>query len=606
MANQVYKPRYGPAKVLDQPTEANMRIIRGNLEDLDAAAAYFKLVIDGEAPLGPSVALSIADANFSIYDDGTPTKIAQFQCASLPVGTSVFTFPNYGGGILPATSGYGTASANGLTTEGQLLRSNGSGVAPTFGNPQFCDSLGTAAETLVIASAAAPSDYIRFRVDVNGSNVLVVPSFGSPATKTLAFVDFAQTWSVLQSFKQSDFNVIGDVGASKILKFKTDDMTGNFTQTVQSVASGNRTNSWPNVNSSILGFLTETDGQPVNGSLVYGRGATSSTAGLAIGTVGQFLISNGTLPTWGNTLSPASGTALVLNGAPASVVLDSTYSDAASGGGDYSIWKLVPTISDSTNGVGNLNALLLTPTFNNVLDSTITGLGSTLNFAADAALSTGGTTARALNFSCVNNSTVPINGVVGANGVAQQAGTGTIATLRCFVAALTAAGTGRGTVTTAAAYDISTFSVTASTTYTNAYCFKGLNPTGSGTITTLYGLHLPNLTKGATNWAIFSQGGQSSHLGNFKLGANTAPASALDFADAKDITFGTTTGTKIGAGTTQKLGFWNATPIVQPTTAVAGATRTGGGGTTLTDTDTFDGYTVAQVVKALRNTGLLA
>ena len=68
----------------------------------------------------------------------------------------------------------------------------------------------------------------------------------------------------------------------------------------------------------------------------------------------------------------------------------------------------------------------------------------------------------------------------------------------------------------------------------------------------------------------------------------------------------TTTGMKIGTATSQKLGFWNAAPIIQPTTAVAGATRTGGGGTTLTDTDTFDGYTVAQVVKALRNTGLLA
>lgn len=44
----------------------------------------------------------------------------------------------------------------------------------------------------------------------------------------------------------------------------------------------------------------------------------------------------------------------------------------------------------------------------------------------------------------------------------------------------------------------------------------------------------------------------------------------------------------------------------QPTTAIAAATRVGGGGTTLTDTDTFDGYTIQQVVKALRDLGLLA
>ena len=40
----------------------------------------------------------------------------------------------------------------------------------------------------------------------------------------------------------------------------------------------------------------------------------------------------------------------------------------------------------------------------------------------------------------------------------------------------------------------------------------------------------------------------------------------IDFSDAENISFGTTTGSKIGTATTQKLGFWNATPIVQPVT----------------------------------------
>jgi hypothetical protein len=78
------------------------------------------------------------------------------------------------------------------------------------------------------------------------------------------------------------------------------------------------------------------------------------------------------------------------------------------------------------------------------------------------------------------------------------------------------------------------------------------------------------------------------------------------WADAVNMVFNTTTGTKIGTTTAQKIGFWNATPIVQPNTGVAAATRVGGGGTTLTDTDTFDGYTLAKVVRALRNSGLLA
>jgi hypothetical protein len=51
----------------------------------------------------------------------------------------------------------------------------------------------------------------------------------------------------------------------------------------------------------------------------------------------------------------------------------------------------------------------------------------------------------------------------------------------------------------------------------------------------------------------------------------TSPSSLLHLADAGNITVGTTTGTKIGTATTQKLGFYNATPVVQPT-AVADAT----------------------------------
>lgn len=69
---------------------------------------------------------------------------------------------------------------------------------------------------------------------------------------------------------------------------------------------------------------------------------------------------------------------------------------------------------------------------------------------------------------------------------------------------------------------------------------------------------------------------------------------------------GTLRGLKIGGATTSLIGLYGVTPVVQPTTGVTGATRVGGGGTALTDTDTFDGYTLAQVVKALRNIGALA
>jgi hypothetical protein len=128
-----------------------------------------------------------------------------------------------------------------------------------------------------------------------------------------------------------------------------------------------------------------------------------------------------------------------------------------------------------------------------------------------------------------------------------------------------------------------------------------------------------SIASGTNRFNLYMSGTASNYLrGNLLLNTTTDAGFLLDvngtarfsndvtIADTRNIILATGTGTKIGTATSQKLGFWNATPIVQPTTSVAGATRVGGGGTTLTDTDTFDGYTVAQIVKALRNMGALA
>lgn len=89
-------------------------------------------------------------------------------------------------------------------------------------------------------------------------------------------------------------------------------------------------------------------------------------------------------------------------------------------------------------------------------------------------------------------------------------------------------------------------------------------------------------------------------------GAVTTDASTATWADALDFVFGTTTGTKIGTGTTQKIGFWNATPLAQQTTASAASTFVANTSLIANDTATFDGYTLGQVVKILRNLGILA
>jgi hypothetical protein len=75
----------------------------------------------------------------------------------------------------------------------------------------------------------------------------------------------------------------------------------------------------------------------------------------------------------------------------------------------------------------------------------------------------------------------------------------------------------------------------------------------------------------------------------------------------KNIIFGTTTGTKIGTATSQKLAFWNATPIVQPTTGIAEATFVeNSGGTAVNVDSTFAGYTLQQIAQALKDLGILA
>lgn len=52
--------------------------------------------------------------------------------------------------------------------------------------------------------------------------------------------------------------------------------------------------------------------------------------------------------------------------------------------------------------------------------------------------------------------------------------------------------------------------------------------------------------------------------GTFTLGGTPTLGATLTFADAINIVLNATTGTKIGTAITQKLGFFNATPIVQP------------------------------------------
>lgn len=65
-----------------------------------------------------------------------------------------------------------------------------------------------------------------------------------------------------------------------------------------------------------------------------------------------------------------------------------------------------------------------------------------------------------------------------------------------------------------------------------------------------------------------------------------AVTSLMTLADAFDIVVGTTTGTKIGTSTTQKLGFWNSSPVARQSSAALTNNVTSGG-----TTDTIDNFT---------------
>lgn len=88
-----------------------------------------------------------------------------------------------------------------------------------------------------------------------------------------------------------------------------------------------------------------------------------------------------------------------------------------------------------------------------------------------------------------------------------------------------------------------------------------------------------NYERGKFGWAsnVLQIGTEAAGTGSARdlvLGTGTTfterlrvNASGLTIADAHDVVLNTTTGTKIGTATTQKLGFWNVTPIVQPASA---------------------------------------
>ncbi len=83
-----------------------------------------------------------------------------------------------------------------------------------------------------------------------------------------------------------------------------------------------------------------------------------------------------------------------------------------------------------------------------------------------------------------------------------------------------------------------------------------------------------------------------------------ATGGALTDATAQIIV--ASNGLHLGKSTSGLVGFYSAAPVAQQTTAVASSSTVANSGTTVNLATTFDGYTLQQITKALRNYGLLA
>ncbi len=155
--------------------------------------------------------------------------------------------------------------------------------------------------------------------------------------------------------------------------------------------------------------------------------------------------------------------------------------------------------------------------------------------------------------------------------IAGSGGTGTVRDLRIgntnrsiVVAAATSSQGGYqfngGSTATANAVGVN---ATYTTTATSGN-FVGLNvnPTINQSSTAGYTGLLVNATESTT-------GSGAKLLADFQVGgsskASIANTGTLSLADSANISAGTTVGTKIGTAATQKLGFYNATPVAQPT-----------------------------------------
>jgi len=498
--------------------------------------------------VGPAGA---ADGDFAVFDGTTGKIIKESVAASLSAA---------GAAVFNTSLALGVSGPTGTT--GQLIFRN----ATTSATTTFQSSTSQSANLIYTWPQIAPTAGQILSSDINGNLSWTAAGSGDMTLAGVQTVTGAKT-----------FGSAGNVG--KLILAGT---TSGTTVLNSGAAAG----------SSVLTLPVATSTLACLGLAQTFTAAQTFQAGIALNTAGTFTTSSAVATTFSGTSTFSNTVTMNATGSNTVAQINLTPSSGNSNWIDFAIGAGGAAPSTVTRSTGSRIVfgkwvaanLLDTAMGYNAGELWFSTLDTTYNISFYAASGSGGTTIRYGRF---NGNGLTLDAIPSAtvSNLLVSAPSGTRGAWMNF-----------GTIGAAAP------TITTSRSEGTKIVLRPFFTSGSETDFAIgYNTGDVWLSTASTSYTISMYAG-ATRVAWFSGAANVG----LTFADGYNIVFNATTGTKIATATTQKLAFWNKTPIVQPTTSITGATRVGGAGTTVTTTDTYGGYTLAQIAAALVNTGILA
>lgn len=500
--------------------------------------------------------------------------------------TSILPVANGGSGSGSFTDGQllvGNTTGNTLTkatltgTANQVIVTNGHGSI-TLSLPQDIGTSSTPTFSTLTLSGQLDTPSI-----VHSGTISITPTSGNDVDINTAAGAYLHVTSTLGGGIKLERSTVNDAGTSLVFdtggsnkwglgpqgdgtedfKLFNNTTTGTaFTVSnatnvmdIAALAATNAVFTTPNIGTPSAGVLTNCTGLPVVGG---GTGQSSYTDG-------QLLIGN----TTGNTLtkSTLTGTAnqVVVTNGSGSITLSLPQSIGTGSSPQFLSIGLNQAASSTAVITASKN---YTDPAGSVFQANFSSTSNSITSTSSTAIFIGVQTDTRVNQGSFNLSNSAGIRTLVSNAIATGS-SGTVTGLSAGY--FTCGNTGAGTVTNAYTYQ----------------CIAGVN-SGGGTVTNWHGFNVMPTTAGTNiygfrgqiastsgRWNLYMDGTAANYVaGELMLGTSTSGSAQLTFGDAKDVAVGSTTGTKIATATTQKLGFYNATPIVQRSGAAQAAVAT--------------------------------